>query len=78
MSAPKPQRRGRPPCCTDELAVRVIGLRRQGLTYTQISVVLNAEGVPTPMGRPRWLRSSVDRLLHTQYARDILREGSAG
>lgn len=79
MSARKPRRRGRPPCCTRELAVRIIGLRRQGLTYTQISAVLNAEGVPTPMGRPRWLKSSVDRLLHTQYVTEITEEsGQSG
>jgi hypothetical protein len=53
-------------------------LRAKGLTYAQISAVLNAEGVPTPMGRPRWLKSSVDRLLHTQYIRDILEKVGAG
>jgi hypothetical protein len=78
VSATAPRRRGRPPCCSPELAIRIVGLRRQGLTYAQISAVLNTEGVPTPLGRARWLRSSVDRVLHTQYVRDILEEVDQG
>jgi hypothetical protein len=74
MSTPAPRRRGRPPRCPRELAVRVIRLRRQGLSYAAISVVLNTEGVPTPTGRPLWRKAYVDRLLHTQYVRDILKE----
>jgi hypothetical protein len=71
VSATAPRRRGRPPCCPPELAARIVGLHRQGLTYTQISAVLNAEGVPTPAGRVRWFKSSVDRLLHTRYAKEL-------
>ena len=66
------RRQGRPPCCPRELAVRVIQLRRHGLSYAAISAVLNAEGIPTPTGRPRWRKAYVDRLLHTQYVRDIV------
>lgn len=57
--------------CTRELALQVVRLRRQGLSYREIAVVLNAEGIPTPLGLP-WRKSYVDRLLHTQYARDIM------
>jgi len=40
--------RGRPPCCPPELAVRVIHLQAEGLSYGRIAALLNAEGVPTP------------------------------
>ena len=71
IPASTPRRRGRPPCCPRELAIRVIQLRRRGLSYAQIRDVLNAEGTPTPTGRP-WRKAYVDRLLHTQYVRDII------
>jgi hypothetical protein len=51
--------------------VHVIELRRQGLSYAEISAQLNREGTPTPAGRPVWHKSYVDRLLHTQFAREI-------
>jgi hypothetical protein len=70
----KRHRRGRPPCCPQELAIRIIELQRQGLSYAKISGVLNAEGTPTPLGRPLWRKGYVDRLLHTQYVRDIIAE----
>jgi Recombinase len=66
--------RGRPPCCPRELAVRVIHLQAEGLSYEGIAALLNAEGVPTPGGGTRWLKSSVDRLLHTRYAEQLLAE----
>ena len=72
LPAPVPGRRGRPPCCSPELAIRVVQLRRQGLSYGAISALLNAEGVPTPTGRTLWYKAYVDRLLHTQYVRDIM------
>ena len=53
---------------------QVIELHLQGLSYAQISAILNAEGIPTPMGRPRWLKSYVDRLLHTRYTREMSEE----
>lgn len=68
-SSPGP---GRPPCCTPELAARVIELRRKELTYGQICVVLNAKQIPTPMGGSRWSKSHVYRLLHTRYAKEIM------
>ena len=49
-------------------------MRRRDLTYEQISDVLNAEGIPTPLGRPVWFKSSVDRLLHTRYVEELIEE----
>jgi hypothetical protein len=60
--------RGRPPACPPELALRMIQMRRAGMTYEAISDVLNAEGVPMPCGGSRWLKSSIDRILHSRYA----------
>ena len=68
LPAPTQRRRGRPPCCPREVAIRIIRLRRQGLSYAAICAVLNAEGVPTPMGRARWYKTYVDRLLRTRHA----------
>jgi hypothetical protein len=70
--------RGRPPCCPRDLAVRIILMRERGLSYTQICDVLNAEKVPTPMGGKRWLKSHVDRLLHTRYVRELYAELDGG
>lgn len=69
-----PRRPGRPPCCSRALAVRIIQLRRGDLSYEQIANVLNAERLPTPMGGSRWLKSHVDRLLHTRWVKDIIEE----
>jgi hypothetical protein len=76
--APPPRRRGRPPCCPRELAIRVIQLRHRGLSYAEISAALNADGVPTPAGRALWRREYVDRLLHTQHVRDIIESEVGG
>lgn len=70
-SLPQPRRPGRPPVCTYQVVIRVVELRRQGLSYDAISEVLNGEGVPTPAGRPVWGKSYVDRLLHTRHAMEI-------
>jgi hypothetical protein len=67
----QPRRPGRPPVCPRAIVIRIIDLRRQGLSYGAISAVLNSEGIPTPAGRPVWRKSSVDRLLHTRYAREL-------
>jgi hypothetical protein len=66
------KRCGRPPCCPPELAILVVSLRLQGLTYAAISDALNSSGVPTPAGRPKWQRSYVDRLLHTRCAIELM------
>ena len=71
---PQPRGPGRPPCCSRELAIRIIQMRQRGLSYVEICTVLNAEQVPTPMGGSRWLKSHVDRLLHTRYAQDLIEE----
>jgi hypothetical protein len=70
-TALQPRRPGRPPACSLEIVMHVIELRRQGLSYADISEELNREGVPTPMGRPVWQRSYVDRLLHTRYVQEL-------
>ena len=66
------RRLGRPPVCPLEVVLQVVSLRRQGLSYAAISSILNAQGLPTPAGRPRWQRSYVDRLLHTRHVEEIL------
>lgn len=45
---------------------------QQRLSLRQISQMLNDEGIPTPMGQSLWRKSHVDRVLHTQYVRDII------
>ena len=77
VALPSRRRPGRPPSCSRELAVKVINLRRQGLTLVQICIVLNAHGIPTPTGRPLWQKSYIYRLLHTQYVQDIIEEEAA-
>jgi len=64
--------RGRPPSCSRSLVERICQLRyREGLSCEKIAKLLNAEHVPLPDGGSQWLRSSVDRLLHTRYAAEI-------
>lgn len=70
-AVPQPRRPGRPPVCPLEIVIHVVELRLQGLSYAEISMVLNRESIPTPTGRPVWQKSYVDRLLHTQYAQEI-------
>ena len=77
VASSRPRRRGRPPSCRRELAILIIQFRRRGLSYAHIAHLLNAAGIPTPAGRPLWHREYVDRLLHTQYVRDIS-EAEAG
>jgi len=71
---PGPKRRGRPPCCSRELAIEVINMHRRGLSYMQICIALNAKGIPTPMGQSRWIKSSVARLLNTRYVEEIIEQ----
>ena len=78
MSAGEGRERGRPPCCPRDLAIRIIRMQKQGLSYAQICEALNADEVPTPMGGNRWLKSHVDRLLHTRYARRLREELDQG
>ncbi|WP_198169285.1 recombinase family protein [Herbidospora daliensis] len=77
MTAVEPRRRrGRPPCCPPDVALRVLALRDQGLSLAAISRVLNEEGVRTPAGGRFWQKSHVDRLLHTLHARELREDPS--
>ena len=78
MSAPSARHRGRPPACSHELALRIVGMHFRGLSLREISNALNAEGIPTPAGGSLWLKSHVDRVLHTQYVRDIVNDMNGG
>jgi len=70
----KHSRAGRPPCCPPELAARIVELRRRHYSLRQIARLLNAEGVPTPMGRSSWSKSHVDGILSRLYVRELLTE----
>jgi hypothetical protein len=48
------------------------------LSYSAIGAALTLQGVPTPAGRTVWRKSTVDRLLHAQYVRDLREESEAG
>ena len=78
MTAEPPTRasrgRGRPPCCSRELAERIVRMRLKGLSYGQICIVLNAKHVPTPTGGRLWKKAHVYRLLRTAYVREITEE----
>lgn len=54
--------------------MRIVRLRRRGLSYDQIANLLNTERIQTPMGGARWLKSHVDRLLHSRWVEDIIKE----
>jgi transcriptional regulator with XRE-family HTH domain len=63
--------RGRPPQVDPDVVARIWRLRYEsGLSYGQIANLLNADGIRLP-GGSRWLRSSVDRVLHTLYSRQV-------
>jgi hypothetical protein len=63
---------GRPPCCPRELAARILSLNEdQGLSRQQIADLLNAEGIPTPMGLAPWSKWHVDGVLSRLYTREI-------
>jgi hypothetical protein len=76
MNGPK-RRPGRRPKCPPDVAVRIVSLRQQGLSYQAIGDLLTTERIPTPMGRSQWSKSHVNRVLHTMYVRDII-DGSRG
>jgi hypothetical protein len=69
--APRPERAGRPPCCPREVTLRILGLKNAGHSLRQIAEVLNAEGIPTPLGRPQWNKWHVDGVLHRLYTREL-------
>ena len=73
--APAERRPGRPPGCDRELVAWMYRLHCcEGVSYERISAILNAEAVPLPGGGARWLRSSVERVMNTNYGREIGRE----
>ncbi|WP_238005885.1 recombinase family protein [Dactylosporangium sp. AC04546] len=45
-------------------AERAAALREAGHSLAQIAVKLNSEDVPTPSGRGRWTKSSVQYVLN--------------
>jgi hypothetical protein len=47
---------------------------KEHLSYERIAVMFNAEGVPLPGGGTSWLRSSIERVMSTNYGQDIGRE----
>ena len=67
--AARGERVGRPRSCPDEVLDQVLELRRGGATLQAIASAMNAAGVVTPAGSPRWWPSHVSRLLRTQDAR---------
>jgi len=60
----------RPPCCL-EVAARIKALKQQGYSLQKIADLLNAEGVPTLMGRSPWRKSHVDGVLSRLYVREL-------
>jgi hypothetical protein len=46
----------------------------EGMSYRQIALLLNAEGVPLPNGGWGWTKSSVVRVMSTTYGQAIGRE----
>ncbi len=66
-------RLGRPRRCPDEVLIRVVTERAAGARLADISARLNADGIPTPAGGPRWYPSHVSRLLRTQDALRLAR-----
>ncbi|QXN91884.1 recombinase family protein [Nocardia iowensis] len=61
-----PQRRGRPRTCPDDVVRRIVEMHQNGVGYRDICRSLNADGIPTPAGRPKWYPSYVSRLLNTR------------
>jgi hypothetical protein len=66
--------KGRPPSCPRILAVRILVLYRDGLSPARIGALLKEEGVPMPCGGMTWERQTVERILHTDYARRLAEE----
>jgi hypothetical protein len=56
-------RLGRPPAPVPASAGRAVELRARGLSLAQIAAALDAERVPTPSGKGRWAKTSVQYVL---------------
>ncbi|WP_280299413.1 hypothetical protein [Nocardia abscessus] len=65
------RRRGRPMLCSPDLLARVVVWDREGMSGTQISRLLNEQGIGTPETGSSWRRCHVWRLLRTAAATDV-------
>ncbi|HUN38607.1 MAG TPA: hypothetical protein VMU95_41990 [Trebonia sp.] len=66
---------GRRPACPHETIRRMYELHyAQHVSYQRIALVLNAEGVPLPLGGARWCKSSVVRVMYSNYGKAIGRD----
>lgn len=73
-----PRRVGRPPCCSPEVARRILELKDEGYSLRRTAKQLNDEALPTPMGQAKWDKSHVWRVLGTLYMRDLENQTSPG
>lgn len=66
---------GRRPACPHATIRRMYELHylRQ-MSYQHIADVLNIDGVPQPMGGSRWCKSSVVRVMYSNYGKAIGRD----
>jgi hypothetical protein len=72
VSAIASGRAGRKPACPPEVVRRMYDLHfAKRLSYHEIAVLLNAEGVPMPCGGQAWTKSSVVRVMTTTYGQAI-------
>jgi hypothetical protein len=71
-----PSRRGgRKPACRPEIVRQMYELHFIGkMSYRQIALLLNTEGIPLPTGGSGWTKSSVVRVMYTTYGQAIGRE----
>lgn len=51
------------PTVPADVAARIVAMRQDGLTYQAIADALDAEGVPTARGAPRWRPSAIQSTL---------------
>jgi hypothetical protein len=65
------RRVGRLPCCPPETAQRILELRNLGYSLRGMAKLLNDEALPTPMGRTKWSKSHVYRVLGTLYIKEL-------
>jgi DNA invertase Pin-like site-specific DNA recombinase len=65
MRGPKPGKKsiGRPRLIQKRLERRIRALRHQGLSYHAVAAELNANAVPTPLGRGAWCWQTVARVV---------------
>jgi hypothetical protein len=54
-----------------KVARRIRSLKNAGYSLQQIADQLNTDGIPTPLGRPKWSKWHVDGVLHRLYVREL-------